>query len=415
MTVNRFLKNITLLYLLCSCAVSSIAAQDIKYGLGFDSFEVVQEKRTGLNLTPSGPFSFSDGFSLSFDVCFQSNHKFSYGYIFRIIGEDEQHIDFLLSTDRLVVTHSLNKTIADFSFREINFMYNTYLPFEIQFDLKNSMLNISLGGKRVSTKLASMKNFKNSSIVFGKCDYPQRQVIDIPKMSIRDIKINDHKGAPVYYWKLSKHTWNGVYDELKNQFALVENPRWMLDRHVLWEKQTSFNTIPQKNVPQICNNQDKGCVIIADQESFYSYEIKTHKLNRSKSGMFGDFYTNQMIYNPFTRSYYSYFDVGEEVTVYDTLLNNRDDVDKERIADAYYMHHNKIVSPFDSCLYTFGGYGHYVYSNAINKYDFKSQIWEKVHFSGDQIRPRYLSGLGAIDESKILIFGGYGSETGAQE
>ena len=419
MIVPRFLKNIALLCLLYSCAIPSTTAQDIKYGLGFNSFEFVQDKRTGLNLTPSGPFSFPDGFSLSFDVCFQSDYKYSYGYIFRIIGANEQHIDFLLSSkDKLIVTHSLNKTIADFSFSEINFMYDSYLSFEIQFDLKNSMLYISLGGKRVSTKLTSMEKFKNVSIVFGKCDYPQRQVSDIPKMLIRDIKINDQKGLPAYYWPLSRHTPNGVFDELKNQFAHVENPQWMLDHHALWEKRISVDTkcVPQMYVPQICYNKDKGCIIIADQEFVYSYDIKTHRSDGgSRNGMLGNFYTNQTVYNPFTQSFYSYFDVGEELVVYDTASNNRDSIDRERIADAYYMHHNKIISPFDSCLYTFGGYGHYMYNNVINRYDFKTRIWEEVHFSGDQIRPRYLSGLGAIDESKVLIFGGYGSETGAQE
>jgi two-component SAPR family response regulator len=413
MIVSCFFKNIALVCLLYSCAISSINAQDIKYGLGFESFEVVQDKRTGLNLTPSCPFSFSDGFSLSFDVRFQSDYKYSYGYIFRIIGTNEQHIDFLLSKNRLIVTHSLNKTIADFSFDEINFTYDNYLPFDIQFDLKNNTLNISLKGKRVTTKAVSIKDFKNVNIVFGKCDYPQLQVSDIPKMSIKDIRINNHKGVPIYFWRLSKHTKNSVFDELKNQFAHAENPQWILDSHTSWKKQISFN---MKYSPQICYNQDKGNVIISDRKSFYSYEIKSHQLKEEyKKGMEDNFYTNQTVYNPFTQSYYSYFDVGEKVTAYDTLSNNRDSVNKEQIADAYYFHHNKIISPFDSCLYTFGGYGHYKYNNVINKYDFKSQTWEEVHFNGDQIQPRYLSGLGVIDETRILIFGGYGSETGVQE
>lgn len=411
-------KNIALLYLLYSCTIS-IAAHDIKYGLSFDSYEVVQDKRTGLNLTPSGPFSFSDGFSLSFDVCFQSDYKYSYGYVFRIIGEDQHHIDFLLNKNSLIVTHSLNKTIADFSFDEIDFTYDSYLPFNIQFDFKNNTLNISLKGKTVSTKAVSTKNFENVNIVFGKCDYPQLQISDVPKMSIKDIRIKDHKGVPSHCWLLSKHTQNGLLDELKKQFAHAENPKWILDSHASWEKQISFSTKQTPQIyynPQICYNQDKGCIIISDQNLFYSYEITSHQLKEEpKKGMGDNFYTNQTVYNPFTQSYYSYFDIGEKVTAYDTLSDNRDYVNKKQIADAYYFHHNKVISPFDSCLYTFGGYGHHIYNNVINKYDFKSQTWEEVHLNGDQIQPRYLSGLGIIDESRILIFGGYGSETGVQE
>ena len=104
--MKHFFKNIIFLpYLLCFCVIPYAIGSDDKYGLEFSSFEVVQEKRTGLNLTPEKPFSFSNGFTLSFDVRFQSNYKFSYGYVFRIIGENENHVDLLLRDTNLVVTH----------------------------------------------------------------------------------------------------------------------------------------------------------------------------------------------------------------------------------------------------------------------------------------------------------------------
>jgi two-component SAPR family response regulator len=412
--MKQFIKNITLLFLLLIWAISSITAQDIKYGLKFNSFEVVQDKRTGLNLTPSGAFSFPDGFSFSFDVRFQSDYKYSYGYIFRIISRDKQYIDFLLNRTRLIVIHSLNKTIADFPFDEINFTYDNYLPFEIQFDQKNNTLTISLNGKRVIAKAGFMKNFKDVNIIFGKCDYPQLPISDIPKMLIKDIRINDNKGRPAYFWPLSKHTQNGVFDELKNQFAHAENPQWLLDNHALWKKQISFNT-KQLYFPQICYNPDKNSIITSAQKSFYSYDIKLRRLKEDfKQETFDNFYTNQTFYNPFTQSYYSYLDMGEIVIAYDTLSNNYNYLNKVQMTEAY-LHHNNIISPFDSCFYTFGGYGHYKYTNVNNKYDFKSQTWEEVHFNGDQIQPRYLSGLGVIDENRILLFGGYGSESGDQE
>jgi hypothetical protein len=232
-------------------------------------------------------------------------------------------------------------------------------------------------------------------------------------MSIKDIRINNYKGKPVYFWPLSKHAENGVFDELKKQFSDAENPQWILDSYVSWKQQISFNA---KYNPQICYNQDKNNIAVFDQSYFYSYDINAHFLKTEKleKGIPEIFYTNQTGYNPLTRSYYSYIDVNDNLIPYDTIANSWYYMNKGRTT-AFYMHHNKIISLFDSCLYVFGGYGHHKYNSAINKYDFKTQTWVELHFNGDQIQPRYLSGLGAIDENRVLIFGGYGSKTGAQE
>ncbi|GHT02586.1 hypothetical protein FACS189440_05700 [Bacteroidia bacterium] len=408
------MKNIILLFLLLIRAISGIVAQDVNYGLAFNSSEVVQEKRTGLNLTPSNPLSFPNGFSLSFDICIQTNSGFSYGYVCRIMGQNEQHIDILLREAELVVTHSLDKTIAVFSPNNIYYTFNRYLTFDVQFDIENNTLNIAMKGKKISTKRVPMKDFKEVNIVFGKCNDPQFQVYDVPKIAIKDIRINNHKENPVLFWPLSTHIQDGVLDELKQQLASVENPQWILDSYASWKQQIAFNT--QDN-PQICFNPDNNNMAIFDQTFFYSYDFNSQTLTKKQLEKRNteNFYTNHVGYNSLTHAYYSYFEVKEDVTTYDTTTNKWNYmVDKVRTS-SYYWHHNKIIAPFDSCLYIFGGYGHHRYNSTINRYDFKTQIWEERHFHGDQIQPRYLSGLGSLDENRILVFGGYGSETGAQE
>ena len=418
LSVSNIIVKYHFLFLFLVCLFLSgtlnLSAQDVKYGLEFSSFEVVQEKRTGLNLSPSEPFSFPKGFSLSFDVNFQSNKGYHhYGYVFRMIGQSGQHIDFLLNRTNFIITHSLEKTIAEFSFDEIPFEYGVYYPFEIRFEHENNTLNISFGEKQISINPFLLKDFEEVYIVFGKCNYSQHQVSDIPKMRIKDIRINDHIGSPVYHWVLSKHTQNGVYDNEKKQFASVENPQWILDTHSRWKTNISLNTGYN---PQICYNPDRGAVSIFDQNNFYSYDINTLSLQKENLNkkIPNNHYTNQIVYNPFLPSYYSYFDVGDVVDAYDPIEKHWSGLDKERI-ETYYWHHNKFISPSDSNFYVFGGYGHYKYSNEIQQYNFKTQTWKKLAFGGDFIPPRYLSGLGVIDENRALVFGGYGSEDGAQE
>jgi two-component SAPR family response regulator len=393
-----------------------LVAQDFRYGLGFNSFEVVQEKRTSLNLSPSKPFSFPDGFSLSFDICYQSLPDYNFGYVFRMIGQNDQHIDFLLTPQNLTVVNSSGKILADCPLKEISGIYPSFFPFSILLDIKNNRMDISIGEKKFSPTINYIKDFKEVNIVFGRCNYSQLQTSDVPNIIVKDIRINDLKGEPLFHWKLSKHTSESVNDELKKHPATVENPGWLLDDHAIWQKRISFNAY--KN-PQIAGNPDENCIAVFDKEYFYIYNTQTHNLTKSKisSGIPHSDLANQIVYNPLDKQYYSYCfnsENGKDVTAFDAtgkIWENYAIKEKE----FEFWHHNKLVLNRDSSLYLFGGYGHHKYKNYINKYSFKTQTWEKLQYKGHQIQPRYLSGLGKIDENRILLFGGYGSETGQQE
>jgi hypothetical protein len=49
---------------------------ELNSGLYFSSHEVVQDKRTSLNLTPFQPFKFSGGFTLEMDASFRKRDGF---------------------------------------------------------------------------------------------------------------------------------------------------------------------------------------------------------------------------------------------------------------------------------------------------------------------------------------------------
>jgi len=163
----KLLKNILLLIILQFCSTFVLSSQN-RIGLQFNSFEVIPEERTGLNLTPSKPFSFPHGFSMSFDISFELDTLFNYGHIFRIVGQDQQSIDFLLKGKNLKVTYSLGNEILDCHFDELGLDYNEYLHFEIKLDVKNEWLTIVLGEKSFSTQDISFSSFQKVNICFGK-------------------------------------------------------------------------------------------------------------------------------------------------------------------------------------------------------------------------------------------------------
>ena len=408
---RRFL---ALVAILGSCFLTAFA-QDLGYGLEFNSFSVVQEKRTSLNLSPSKEFSFSNGFSLSFNIFFHAAPEYNFGYVFRIIGQNNQHLDFLATQEKLAVVNSEDKVLAECIISEVSKNYSSFFPFHLDLDIQNTILKITIGNKTFSSQVTSLKYFKDVSIIFGKCDYPQLQTSDVPLMIVKDIRINDIKGSELYYWKLSKHVEDGVYDDLKNRFAKVGNPKWLLDGHSFWSKKISFNTL--KN-PQITYNSNENVIAIADQKSFYVYNTFTNKLSsyKNSSGFVHSDYPNQMIFNPADNTYYSYCfyrTEGRDVTAYNFSKKSWNN-NSLKETDSEYWHHNRFIFSTEDCLYLFGGYGQHTYKNRINKYSFKTGKWEELQYKGDQITPRYLSGLGVIDDNRLLLFGGYGNNSGQQ-
>ena len=126
---------------------------------------------------------------------------------------------------------------------------------------------------------------------------------------------------------------------------------------------------------------------------------------------------NQMIYNPLDSIFYTYnlikeddarefvpFNLTEREWGYTTAHEHNTD----------YRHHNRYFSTKHNRLYIFGGYGHLKYKKGALIYDISSKTWSKMALKGDSIAPRYLSGMGKIDDDHLLFFGGYGSETGNQ-
>jgi hypothetical protein len=65
------------------------------YGLGFYSHDVVQDKRTALQLNTGSSIRSKDHIRVSFDMSFHPNHTIYFGYILRLISDNNQNIDLV--------------------------------------------------------------------------------------------------------------------------------------------------------------------------------------------------------------------------------------------------------------------------------------------------------------------------------
>ena len=396
-------------------------AQDTQYGLKFKSYEVEKEKRTSLYLTPEKPLSLPSVYSISFDLKFHSSGRDPFGYIFRVFNEEGNNVSMLInivrntSLSKLAFTYS-SKEILSKTFDEIEMGFDEWYTVDINIDTKNALFTVAIGDKSFTQNLPELKSFNKINVVFGRNDRYGMQITDIPSMTVKDIRIhNENKSKILYEWLLKNYTEDGSYDEIKHELATVFNPEWLIDQHVFWKKKYTLLTDEHS---QIAYDSINGEIGIYSNLLFYFLGIAEDSMRIDtivNTNPWGPLSSNMLFNSNFGKYVYYTFEYERvaDVLSYDKGLKMWDMVSREPVHSDYW-HHNRLISPFDGKLYLFGGYGHHKYKSDVHIYDFEKKEWTRSQLKKDIQHPHYLSGLGVLDEKHVLIFGGYGSETGEQ-
>ncbi len=411
--MSSFYKIIFFVLIMCN-SIPCIAQNTYNRGLYFRSFEVDQDKRTSLHLTPNSKFDLPNGFSLSFDIKLRTEFS-NFGYVCRIIGNDSLNLDLISNITEsnffsLVSGSSTLIQIKKSDFKEIDI--NSWLKITFNYNPINRKISLKINNLEKSVAFDS-DCFKSIDVYFGGNKHPSFFTTDVSPMTIRDLLVVNEKQQVVRNWKLEKHATNKVYDECSNHKADCLNPVWEIDKHVKWRKKVSL-VLPY-SYPQIAFDSENERLFIVNSKSMLIYNVITEhidtvKVNKGKSL---NCMANQIIYNSKTHQLLSY-------SFENTILANFDFQTKvwsnesNQFVPPYFWHHNKYLDSTSNSLITIGGYGYHVYNGDIKRYSFKDKTWNNFNFSS-QISPRYLGSLGSMGNGELLYFGGYGSKTGKQE
>ena len=401
----------TILFLLFILNPILFKSQNISSGLYFAAHSAIKEERTSLILSPE--FDASKGFTLDFDIKFRSEEH-NYGYVFRIIVDNEKSFDLIANITPGKKT--LNLIEGD----------NIYLAFDeellkqytwnkwvhIRCSIYPDSLRLVFDNQMLQDRYKPI-NIKNVKFYFGYSDHNKFHSSDVPPMSIRNIKITDGKNKTIAYWPLKEHQPYSCSDSLHHIPATVTNPTWEINKHTKWVKE---KTLELPIYTQICHAPSKGNIYFANSSSVLVYSTTDDTLDTVYSAH-GAPYTeinNQLIYHPYYNELWSYdFDTLKWISIFNFKDNTWTRDDRE-IKNPEYSQHTAFVSPNDSCLYIFGGYGNYQYKNQILKKSRTQDNWKSVTYS-EEIPPRYLSGSGYKNRDTILVFGGCGNPQGKQE
>lgn len=409
------MRTLIILFSIISIALGTFGQEGFLSGLYFSSHEVIQEKRTSLNLTPFGSSKFPGGFSIEMEANFRQGDG-HYGYIFRIIGNESTNIDLvsnLASTSSNFWLVLKDKVLFSYKWSDIpNGGFNTWIKIRIDIDTQNSKLSVSFNGNKFEEHTTEIESLKSFNLLFGACRNPLFFSTDISPMSLKNIRIFNSQGKQVRDWKLSRHSKNKVFDEISKEEAQVENPIWIIDKHVKWKNLRKYEF---DGVHGITKDEENGRIFFVDNRAVYVLSTLNSKLDTIP---FGDGKSRfamgqQILFNKFTNELWSYDFNNIEISKF-SLSTKKWSFNKVSANEPDFWHHNKYISPVDSSLMTLFGYGHYLYKSTMSRYNEKLKIWE-INDLNPKIQPRYLSGTGFLNNRELLIFGGYGSKTGRQE
>jgi hypothetical protein len=223
-------KFLLFILLLLGYFISSAGAQS--YGLMFSSFEVVQEKRTCLDLSDGKPFCLQQNFDLSFELSFVRNRPTYFGYIFRLINNSGQNIDLLY-----------NPVNSQFN---LVFKENNTFNFQVNFSQllnKGSVFKLHRDGDKVLFYVDEVLMGQNNlaitdncfKIFFGACTLQNYRTTDIPPMIVRNISLYSAQKIQ-HFWAANESESNYCTDSIGEKQALVSNPIWIAPLHFNWRK-----------------------------------------------------------------------------------------------------------------------------------------------------------------------------------
>jgi two-component SAPR family response regulator len=386
------------------------------YGLKFNGQDVLLDKRTELNLTPKGFIEFEDEFEISFDykitrISSSSNEGF-FGYIFRIMSQEDNNVD-LLSTPtpevalNLVIGKSNTNLPIDFPHEAINKWYRLRIKF-LQNDDK--LIFYTPDSFYVQNNIGFKKN-ESVKIIFGANDYKQFNNTDVPTMTVKDIEIFAN-GELKYFWPLNEVKGNVVFDKIKHKKAVVINPSWVVPNYYNWEKIFEDEI---SGVITVTADTKGGRIFIICRSELVVYNTQQNNLTKIKYNKIPIFTAEnyRAIYNTNDNHVYCYlvdkapyFKINVETGVLtETGLTSR--------IRSRFQQHNSYYNALDNDIYLFGGYGLHKYENKIRRLDLTDQVWEELPSNDSIFPPRYLAGLGSLNDT-IYILGGYGSKSGNQ-
>jgi two-component SAPR family response regulator len=401
-----------ILLLFLSVHVITNAGYAQSYGLRFSSHEVVQERRTTLNLTSSGPLCFKKNGEISFDLNFLPYKETYFGYVFRIIIANNQNIDLVYNQKEKTFNFLIGESFSRTFTIDSTALFGGWTRISIQFNLEKNEAAILVNNKFIAKGPAKLGNPACTHVFFGTNSYEGFQTVDIPPMNILNIVVKE--GNQIRYnWPLSENDGSIATDRQEGKTAEIRNANWIAPRHRNW---SLLQTWKINGVPSVAFDPEKEVLYIVSSDSLHNISFKNEQQQGIPLAQPLDSLMpgNQSVFNPLLHKLFNFYIDQKRIGSYDSLTRKWS-ISYPPDQLTVYWQANKFISRADSFLYILCGYGQMQYKNTVQRYNFTNKRWDSVPTTGERLTPRYMAATGATENGDTAyVLGGYGSKSGSQ-
>lgn len=387
-------------------------------GLLFNSNDQLIANRTSLDLFDGKKVKLSNDFSIEFELSIWDDKKF--GYILRLIDENAREyslvfVNFMDSRNFAYISFNCTGKASPLliPINKSSLGKGNWINIKISFSTEQDNVTLRVNENEYTIENAELANPGYYQFVYGL--YGTN--LDVPLIAVKNIEIKEADKVK-YFFPLNESEGTAVHDKIKGKRGKVSNPVWIINKHYRWNFKTDF---PADIMAGITFDTLHQSIDIYNKDSICSFNISTEKISCQK-------YTNPIpftiksggaILNNKTHQTFIYTlgDITKDVP--SIIVKEQNSLKWEKFLPSTLdnrLHHHNIFFDSNNNLYVFGGYGNFSYSNKLYKYDNISQDFTPVKLTGDTITPRFFSAGGVgRDSNEILIFGGFGNESGHQE
>lgn len=400
-------------WLCCFLCCNLFDAKAQTDGLAFHSHEVVQDNRTGLSFGEDKPICFHDPLELSFDLSFLPQQTNYFGYIVRLINSQDINIDILYDYDpkfgdkhfRLII----GETYSNISFNIPGMGTSSdWHTLKLRLDPAEQSITLTRDNEvyKEKVKLPAKNCY---SIFFGANDFKTFKNADVPPMKIRNIRLAEGERQR-FNWPLNERAGNAANEAQGRLTGKVINPIWIAKMHHNWQP---LQQLALKGPASTAFDAKNGILYLVTRDSLFSYNLASNKVNAVAyiNGSQDISSTYQSVFHAPSRQIFTFSKDLQRLAALsvDSGKWNKQLSPPDRSSG--FGHFNKFLWG-DSLLYTFNGYGYFLYKNEVYSANLVHPAGQ-VDSGTSNITPRYLAAAGA-DRNGVYLLGGYGNASGKQ-
>jgi hypothetical protein len=331
------------------------------------------------------------------------------------------------------------KNLVKIQIPENFIQYQKWIDVKLKIDYKLNQAELKFLNNTYSISSLFEKNssLEEIEILFGKNEFNE----DIPAFNLKNLELKID--SSIVYFPLDEKQGTRVISSNGNFKGKIINPSWLIDDFNNWKliKQVEF-----ESNHTIAYDTENMQFILLGKDKRYNFDIVSRLLDKitlKKPSEFHSYTSGKAFIEPKTKNILV-LQTGEPNPSQNKFLNKKLGIEsinntkqsnnKNTYSIASFssstsnwqglfykdilknplFHFNAYYENSSQNILIFGGYSDFKYLNRFLKYDSYSNSINEILIEGDNISPRFKSGMGSLNDSILFLYGGEGNLSGDQ-